>query len=125
MSRLVSPRAVLALAIGLAAAPVLAQQQQMPPSPVTVVTLKAEEITLTVPLPGRVAASTEAEVRPQVNGIIQERLFTEGRAVEKGDPLYQIDAATYEAAQAVAEASVDQARAARNRRRWNSTARPA
>ena len=112
MSRLVSPRAVLALAIGLAAAPVLAQQQQMPPSPVTVVTLKAEEITLTVPLPGRVAASTEAEVRPQVNGIIQERLFTEGRAVEKGDPLYQIDAATYEAAQAVAEASVDQARAA-------------
>ncbi|GGE33405.1 hemolysin D [Primorskyibacter flagellatus] len=111
MSRLVSPRTALALAIGLAAAPVLAQQQ-MPPSPVTVVTLKAEEITLTVPLPGRVAASTEAEVRPQVNGIIQERLFTEGRAVEKGDPLYQIDAATYEAAQAVAEASVDQARAA-------------
>ena len=100
-----------AMCLALLSVPVQAQQER-PPTPVTVVTLKAEEITLTVPLPGRVAASTVAEVRPQVNGIIQERLFVEGRPVQKGDPLYQIDPATYEAAKAVAEASVDQARAA-------------
>ena len=84
---------------------------ERPPMPVTVVTLEASEVTLSSILPGRVAASGLAEVRPQVSGIVTERLFEEGRPVEKGDPLYRIDAASYEAAQAAAEAGLAQAQA--------------
>lgn len=84
---------------------------EMPPPAVTVVALKADDVTLTATLPGRVLASAEAELRPQVNGIITERLFDEGRAVKKGDPLYRIDSRSYEAAVAQAEAALAQARA--------------
>lgn len=82
---------------------------EMPPQAVTVVTVHAEDVALTTTLPGRVAASAEAEVRPQVNGIITERLFEEGRDVKLGDPLFHIDRTTYEAALAQAEATVAQA----------------
>ncbi|MCA0270611.1 MAG: efflux RND transporter periplasmic adaptor subunit [Proteobacteria bacterium] len=84
---------------------------EMPPQAVTVVTVQAEDVVLTTTLPGRVAASAEAQVRPQVNGIITERLFEEGREVNLGDPLFHIDRTTYEAALAQAEAAVAQARA--------------
>jgi membrane fusion protein (multidrug efflux system) len=86
-------------------------QQGQGPTPVTVVTLAPQDVTLTSLLPGRVAASAEAEVRPQVNGIITERLFEEGADVTEGDPLYQIDKATYEAAVQQARAGVAQAAA--------------
>lgn len=79
--------------------------------PVTVVTVSPEDVTLTSLLPGRVAASAEAEVRPQVNGIITEQLFDEGADVVEGDPLYQIDAASYEATVRQARANVAQANA--------------
>ncbi|WP_212525789.1 efflux RND transporter periplasmic adaptor subunit [Actibacterium sp. MT2.3-13A] len=85
-------------------------QNQRPPAAVTVVTMQPQSVTLTSTLPGRVGASAEAEVRPQVNGIITERLFREGAEVSEGDALYRIDAATYEAALAQAEAAVTQAR---------------
>src|SRR6056297_1817077 len=85
-----------------------AQQGQVP---VTVVTIEPRDVTLTSLLPGRVAASAQAEVRPQVNGIITERLFEEGADVAAGDPLYQIDRATYEATVRQARASVAQAEA--------------
>lgn len=78
-----------------------------PPAPeVGVYTVRAEPLALTTDLPGRTAAYRMAEVRPQVNGIIQQRLFTEGAVVERGQPLYQIDAATYEAVYRRAEASL-------------------
>ncbi len=83
----------------------------MPPPHVTVVTLKAEDVTLTMPLPGRVTASRVAEVRPQVNGLITERLFEEGRPVKEGDALYRIDDATYAALKAAASAGLAQAEA--------------
>ncbi|WP_417270681.1 efflux RND transporter periplasmic adaptor subunit [Celeribacter sp.] len=86
-------------------------QNGPPPSPVTVQTLEANDVTLTAELPGRVAASSEAQVRPQVNGLILERLFVEGRPVEKGDLLYRIDAASYEAQKIAAEAQLAQANA--------------
>jgi membrane fusion protein (multidrug efflux system) len=86
-------------------------QQGMPPATVTVVTLHSEDVTQTTTLPGRVVASGVAEVRPQVAGIIQERLFAEGADVEQGDELYRIDSATYEAQVAAAEAAVTQAEA--------------
>jgi len=100
----------LLAAAGLAAGPVPAQQSQ-DPVPVTVVTMSPEDVTLTSLLPGRVAASAEAEVRPQVNGIVTERLFDEGADVMEGAPLYQIDTATYEAAVRQARARVAQAEA--------------
>ena len=81
-----------------------------PPMAVTVVTLDPQTITLTTTLPGRVAASAEAQVRPQVNGIILERKFKEGGQVVEGDALYTIDPATYQAAVQQAEAAVQQAK---------------
>src|SRR5690606_15882634 len=56
-----------------------------------------QEVALTTDLPGRTAAYRVAEVRPQVNGIIKKRLFTEGSDVKQGQQLYQIDDATYQA----------------------------
>jgi membrane fusion protein (multidrug efflux system) len=80
---------------------------------VGVVAVHAERVVLTTELPGRTAAYLMAEVRPQVNGLIQERRFVEGSVVQKGALLYQIDPAPYQAAfeqakgaLAVAEASV-------------------
>ncbi|MBK0327785.1 efflux RND transporter periplasmic adaptor subunit [Rhodobacteraceae bacterium F11138] len=84
--------------------------QQPPPPEVSVVTLQAQDITLNSILPGRIVASGVAEVRPQVDGIITERLFREGSAVEIGDPLYRIDEASYAAQVAAAQAAVSQAR---------------
>ena len=82
-----------------------------PPTAVTVVELKAEDLTLTSTLPGRVVASGIAEVRPQVDGIIRERMFEEGADVTVGEPLYEIDSATYEALVAAAKAQVASAQA--------------
>lgn len=72
---------------------------------VGVVTVQAEHFVMTSELPGRTRAYRMAEVRPQVNGIIQKRLFEEGSEVKAGQQLYQIDAAVYEAALQSAEAS--------------------
>jgi membrane fusion protein (multidrug efflux system) len=68
-----------------------------PPPQVGVVTLKTQAYTLTSELPGRTTAFRIAEVRPQVNGIILKRLFTEGADVKAGQQLYQIDPALYQA----------------------------
>lgn len=86
-------------------------QQARPPQTVTVVTLAPQDVTLTVRLPGRVAASRVAEVRPQVSGIITQQIFDEGKAVAAGEPMYRIDPASYEVKMAAAEASVAQAQA--------------
>ena len=83
----------------------------MPPAAVTVVTLKSEPVTLTRELSGRVTSSLVAEVRPQVTGIVQRRLFTEGGLVKAGEALYQIDDATYRADASSARASLARAEA--------------
>lgn len=112
LSRQMAIFLMLPLALGPGVRSALAQDPaQMPPPAVTVVTLHSQDVVLTTTLPGRVAASAEAEVRPQVNGIVTERLFREGSRVKVGDPLFRIDATTYEAAVAQAEAGVAQARA--------------
>ena len=79
------------------------QTQQTPQ--VGVVTLEAKPFALTSEVPGRTSAYRIAEVRPQVNGIIQKRLFTEGSEVKAGQQLYQIDPATYQAAFKSAQAT--------------------
>jgi membrane fusion protein (multidrug efflux system) len=79
--------------------------------PVTVVTLKAEPVTLRRELPGRASPFLVAEVRPQVDGLVRERLFTEGGRVARGQPLYQIDDATYRADYESAVANLARAQA--------------
>ena len=79
--------------------------QARPTPQVGVVTLQAQAYALTSEVPGRTSAYRIAEVRPQVNGIIQKRLFTEGSEVKAGQQLYQIDPATYEAAFKSAQAT--------------------
>ncbi len=73
---------------------------------VGVVTLQPERLVLTTELPGRTSAYLVAEIRPQVNGLIQKRLFEEGAYVKTGDLLYQIDPAPYQAAFHQAKAAV-------------------
>jgi membrane fusion protein (multidrug efflux system) len=108
-----SAAAVSALALAILA---LSGCGEAPPPPaaqvpqVGVVTLAAQPYTLTTELPGRTAAFRIAEVRPQVDGIIQKRLFTEGSEVKADQQLYQIDAASYAASLKSAEASVVSAR---------------
>nr|WP_281388188.1 efflux RND transporter periplasmic adaptor subunit [Teredinibacter haidensis] len=85
--------------------------RQRPPAEVGVVTLQAKNVPLTSELPGRVVATRMAEVRPQVSGIVQQRLFDEGSQVEAGQQLYQIDAARYQAALTTAKASLTRAQA--------------
>jgi membrane fusion protein (multidrug efflux system) len=74
------------------------QAQQAPALEVTAVTLQPKKITLTTELPGRISAYRVAEIRPQVNGLIQKRLFTEGADIKAGQVLYQIDPAPFQAA---------------------------
>ncbi len=69
-----------------------------PPPRVAVATVTPEKLMLTTELPGRTTACRVAQIRPQVSGLIQKRLFTEGARVEAGQVLYQIDPATFEAA---------------------------
>jgi len=73
------------------------------------VTTAAQALTTT--LPGRASAHLIAEIRPQVGGIIQKRLFNEGDTVKAGQALYQIDPQTYQASLAQAKATVSSARA--------------
>jgi membrane fusion protein (multidrug efflux system) len=78
---------------------------------VTVVTLRAGAVTLSRELAGRTSPYRVAEVRPQVNGIIRERLFTEGGLVRAGEPLYQIDDALYRAQYESAQANLKKTQA--------------
>ena len=87
------------------------QQQQRPAPTVSVITVSTDSVTLTKELAGRTVPCRTAEIRPQVNGIILKRLFTEGADVVEGQPLYQIDADTYQARLDNAEAALDGAEA--------------
>jgi len=82
---------------------------------VGVVTLAAEPFALTTELPGRAQPYRIAEVRPQVDGIIQKRLFTEGSDVKAGQQLYQIDDSVYQAAYKSAQASLASTKALADR----------
>ncbi|MCP9231414.1 efflux RND transporter periplasmic adaptor subunit [Mesorhizobium sp. LMG 17147] len=95
------------------------EKSQVPPGmggagrpEVGVVTLHPQSVAITAELPGRTVASLVAEVRPQVDGIIQSRLFKEGSEVAKGDALYQIGPASYQASYDSAIATEQKAEAA-------------
>ena len=96
------------------------QQGSAPPPPVpevAVATVQPETVVLTTELPGRTASYLVSEVRPQVSGLIQKRLFTEGSDVKAGEVLYQIDPAPFQAAYDSAAANVDAAKKAADRAR--------
>jgi len=78
---------------------------------VGVVTLRGQSVTLSSELTGRVHAPMPTDVRPQVDGIIKQRLFTEGAEVKAGQVLYQIDPASYQASYDQAAAQLKNAQA--------------
>jgi len=89
---------------------------QQSPSPssipvVATVTVQTQRAVLTTELPGRTSAFRIAEIRPQVNGLIQKRLFTEGSEVKAGQVLYRIDPASFQAALDNAKAGLGRAEA--------------
>jgi membrane fusion protein (multidrug efflux system) len=87
------------------------QAAQAPVPEVATVTIEARQIELTTELSGRTCAHLVAEIRPQVNGIIQKRLFNEGSDVKAGELLYQIDPAPFQVAYDSAKASLGKAQA--------------
>ncbi|RUM55671.1 MAG: efflux transporter periplasmic adaptor subunit [Marinomonas sp.] len=88
-----------------------APAQQAPKTQVGVITIEKQEVKLTSELPGRTKSSLEAEIRPQVGGIVEKRLFEEGQTVSAGDLLYQLDDSVYESNLEQAQADLDSARA--------------
>ncbi|WP_116809186.1 efflux RND transporter periplasmic adaptor subunit [Steroidobacter cummioxidans] len=78
---------------------------------VSAVVVQPKPVVLTTELPGRTSAVLVADVRPQVTGILQSRKFVEGSAVKKGDLLYQIDPAIYQATVDSAQATLAKAQA--------------
>src|SRR3954447_20227446 len=82
-----------------------------PPTPAGVIVVTEQPVTLTAELPGRTSPYETSDVRPQVDGIILARLFTEGDYVRAGQPLYRIDPVTYQARAANARAALARARA--------------
>lgn len=100
-----------------------AQQQAAQALPVKVSEMQPQSIYLSNDLPGRVTPYRLAQVRPQVSGIVRERLFEEGSDVEKGDVLYQIEPSTYQAAvnnakAQLAKAQADEALARKTKNRY-------
>lgn len=87
------------------------QAQQAGAPEVATVTVQPQQIELTTELPGRTAPYRVSEIRPQVNGIIQKRLFQEGADVKANQLLYQIDPAPFRAAYESAKASLAKAQA--------------
>jgi membrane fusion protein (multidrug efflux system) len=109
--RTASRAARLALAVALVTAGAACQQRSHgpsapPPPEVGVAAVRSARVVFTTELPGRTAAYLVADVRPQVNGIIQRREFVEGADVKAGQLLYQIDPAPYKAAYDQAVASL-------------------
>ncbi|MCZ0963358.1 efflux RND transporter periplasmic adaptor subunit [Paracoccus benzoatiresistens] len=109
-SQVLSGLLVAMLALPLASRTIA---QDMPPTPVSVLTMTPQPLPIVNELPGRVAATRTAEVRPRVGGIVVERIFTQGSVVKAGDVLYKIDPAPYQVRVASAEATLARAEATR------------
>jgi membrane fusion protein (multidrug efflux system) len=129
LTTFVSPRLTRPLACGLVLAAALAlaacgdkkAPAAAPAAPsVGYLTVVLQTQGLHTELAGRTRASQSAEVRPQVSGILQQRLFTEGSVVKAGQPLYQIDARTLEATVKSTEAALARARATAQTARTNA-----
>lgn len=107
----VTALAALTVSLGACGGDSRAGSAPPPPAAVGVITLAPESLPVSTELPGRTSAFLSAEIRPQVGGIVQKRLFTEGSRVKAGQVLYQIDAASYQATLAATQAQLAKARA--------------
>lgn len=102
----------------LMASPVMAQNgqtgaEQMPMAqPAGVITIKPEQVPLTVTLSGQALAEDDATIRPLVDGVITDILYRAGTTVKKGELLFQIEQDSYKAALQAARAALDSAKAA-------------
>jgi membrane fusion protein, multidrug efflux system len=94
MSRRLLPALIIGLALTACGK---APPPKMPPTAVGFITVAEQLVSLTAELPGRTSPFAVSEIRPQVSGMIQKRLFVEGSTVRKGQALYQIDPAPYRA----------------------------
>ena len=101
----------LAMAISLCSCEQQEQAKQQMVMPVDVFEISTMDVPVISHLTGRANATRKAEVRPQVTGILQERLFKEGSIIKQGDQLYQIDPSVYEANVASAQANLSSAKA--------------
>lgn len=97
--------------LALAACSGSEKQQKRPPATVGFVSVQPATVPVPVTLGGRIVAFETSEVRPQVNGVIKRRYFTEGGTVSAGQPLFQIDPSLYAAAVAQAKANLASAQA--------------
>lgn len=93
---------------------------QQPPIALGVVALAVEDLPVTNNLPGRIAPTRIAEVRPRVSGIVVERVFQQGSLVNEGDVLYRIDPAPFRVRVASAEATLQRAQAVQLQARQQS-----
>jgi len=101
------PLALFLIALTMAGCGPAKPPATTPPVPeVGVITITPQQVGLVTELPGRTEPYRIAELRPQVGGILQKRLFTEGAEVKAGQALYQIDPATYRAAESRARAQL-------------------
>ncbi|AIB42873.1 MULTISPECIES: efflux RND transporter periplasmic adaptor subunit [unclassified Pseudomonas] len=108
----VIPTAISAIALAVFLSGCKSEENAPAPAPpvVGVITVQPQDYVIKTELPGRTAPYRVAEVRPQVDGIIQRRLFKEGSDVKEGQALYSIDPAPYEATLEHAQAISTQAR---------------
>jgi len=107
----VAGTAILALSAVSGCSEQTSATPQPGPVAVTAVTLTTQPVTLERELPGRTSPYLIAEVRPQVSGLVEARLFQEGSMVQAGQPLYQLDDDTYLADVSSARAALESARA--------------
>lgn len=91
------------------------EEAEVPAPQVVIQVVQPQVLSINETLPGRVNALHTAEIRPQVSGIIQRRLFEQGAEIKKGTPLFQINAAPFEAEVASAQAGLLRARAANDK----------
>jgi membrane fusion protein (multidrug efflux system) len=115
------PLLSLFVLLGLAGCTPNAEPPARGPSEVGVITLAAQTQTVTSELPGRTKAWMTAEIRPQVGGIVQQRLFIEGAEVKAGEVLYMINPESYQAAFEQARATRAEALATLNSARLKAT----
>ncbi|WP_406018998.1 efflux RND transporter periplasmic adaptor subunit [Succinivibrio sp.] len=109
-NKFILPCAIAAAIVSLAGCG-KSENQQHGALPVDVTLVKKTDVAVISRLTGRASATRKAEVRPQVTGILQKRLFVEGSIVKQGDQLYQIDPSVYEANVKSAEAALASAKA--------------
>ncbi len=110
-TRLLAPLSLCAMLLLSACGKSKAPPPAAAPPEVGVVTIQTQDAPYMLDLPGRLSASLVAEIRPQVGGIVEQRLFTEGAMVRAGQPLYQLEASAFEAERARTAAALQKAQA--------------